>query len=332
MQKLLTIVVPTYNTEQYLPRCLDSLILDESLMNKVEVLVVIDGSPDNSYAVAKKYEEKHPQTFKVVNKENGGHGSTINKGLELATGKYFKVLDSDDWFDSDVYQSFLFKLDSLDVDIVLTDYVKEYIFEGRKEVLSLSNQTKDTIIELKNIDTTHHVDNLFSMARMTYKTEVLRTSRLSLPEKTFYVDTIYAMTPLFFSHNVIYLGLELYRYFIGREEQSMTLNNQIKNRLHIKKVFIHISDKFIENDSNLSGNIKSYTINFLTQMSSFGYILPIYLSSSEGYRESKEWHIKMKAYSFLKSTKVSMLYNFLPYWAFSSLLKLREKVKSLVKY
>ena len=97
--KVLTIIVPVYNTEKYIKRCLDSL--DNKETNpKVEVLIVSDGSKDNSIKIAKEYEKKEPNTFKVIEKENGGHGSTINKGLELATGKYFRVLDSDDWVDN----------------------------------------------------------------------------------------------------------------------------------------------------------------------------------------------------------------------------------------
>ena len=122
--KLLTITVPVYNTEEYLPKCLDSLIIDE-YMDILEVLIVIDGSPDNSLAIAQEYAQKYPNTFIVINKENGGHSSAINKGLELATGKYFKLLDSDDWFDKDSFKVFIENLQSLDIDLVMADDVVE---------------------------------------------------------------------------------------------------------------------------------------------------------------------------------------------------------------
>ena len=120
--KLLTITVPVYNTEEYLPKCLDSLIIDE-YMDILEVLIVIDGSPDNSLTIAQEYAQRYPNTFIVINKENGGHSSAINKGLELATGKYFKLLDSDDWFNKDSFKVFLERLSNLDVDLILTNYM-----------------------------------------------------------------------------------------------------------------------------------------------------------------------------------------------------------------
>ena len=99
MKKILTVLIPVYNTEKYIKRCLDSLI-DESIIDNIEILIVSDGSKDNSILIAKDYEKKYPNSIKIIEKENGGHGSTINKGLEIATGKYFRVLDSDDWFNT----------------------------------------------------------------------------------------------------------------------------------------------------------------------------------------------------------------------------------------
>ena len=92
--KILSIVVPTYNVEKYLERCIDSLVYDEKVLNDLEILIVNDGSKDNSLQIAKKYEKQYPNTIKVIDKENGGHGSTINAGLKVATGKYFRVIDS----------------------------------------------------------------------------------------------------------------------------------------------------------------------------------------------------------------------------------------------
>ena len=126
MEKLLTIVVPVYNTEKYLSKCLDSLIV-RKYMEHLEILVVIDGSPDNSAKIAREYEIKFPNTFTVVEKENGGHGSAINKGLELATGKYFRVLDSDDWFDEANFETFINRLSSATEDVVMTHLMREYI-------------------------------------------------------------------------------------------------------------------------------------------------------------------------------------------------------------
>ena len=123
MQKLLTIVIPTYNMQDYLHRCLDSLVLkDEQLMSQLEVLVINDGSKDNSSAIGHEYETKFPNTFRVIDKENGNYGSCVNRGLKEATGKYIKVLDADDWFDTDEFVKYLAELLKVDADLVLTDY------------------------------------------------------------------------------------------------------------------------------------------------------------------------------------------------------------------
>ena len=130
--KILTVIVPVYNTEKYIKRCLDSLD-NKEINDKLEVLVVSDGSKDNAINIAKEYSKRLPDTFKIIEKENGGHGSTINKGLELATGKYFRVLDSDDWVDNVNFVEFVKRLEDQDADLVVTDYSKEFIYEGKSE-------------------------------------------------------------------------------------------------------------------------------------------------------------------------------------------------------
>ena len=122
MQKLLSIVVPTYNMEKYLPRCLDSLLLSEDEMSKMEVLVINDGSRDSSLQIAQEYENLYPQTFRVIDKENGNYVSCVNRGLQEASGKYIKILDADDSFSNEVFDDFISYLKQEDVD--LTGYLE----------------------------------------------------------------------------------------------------------------------------------------------------------------------------------------------------------------
>src|SRR5574344_1213565 len=116
MNKILTIIIPTYNMEKYLRRCLDSLIIDEEGMKQLEVLVINDGSKDSSSQIAHEYQDKYPDMFRVIDKENGGHGSCCNVGLREAKGKYIRFLDSDDWFDQKNFPKFIELLQALDVD------------------------------------------------------------------------------------------------------------------------------------------------------------------------------------------------------------------------
>ena len=138
--KVLTVLVPTYNVEKYLRRCLDSLLLPE-VLEEIEVLVVNDGSKDGSADIARAYEKKYPQTVVFVDKENGGHGSTINVGIEKAQGTYFKVLDSDDWVNEQAYRQvldtlrrFVYGKDTLDM--LITNFVYEKQGARHKKVMS----------------------------------------------------------------------------------------------------------------------------------------------------------------------------------------------------
>ena len=121
-QKTLTVVIPTYNMEKYLRRCLDSLIVGDDQMAQLEVLVVNDGSKDSSSAIAHEYEKKYPQTFRVIDKENGNYGSAVNRGLKEAKGKYIKILDADDRYDNNLFARYIDTINTLDVDLILNDY------------------------------------------------------------------------------------------------------------------------------------------------------------------------------------------------------------------
>ena len=273
--KLLTITIPVYNTEEYLPKCLDSLIIDE-YMDLLEVLIVIDGSPDNSLAIAQNYAQKYPETFIVINKENGGHSSAINKGLELATGKYFKLLDSDDWFDQKTFKIFLEKLQGLDIDMVMTDYVVEYVSQKKQEFRKLE------IIEereyyINEIDITK-IDDFLAMHRIAYKTSLFREVNFKLPEKTFYTDVLYAHLPFFKTNHFIYYKLPLDRYYVGREGQSMNPANLIRNKTHMFLIFSSLYENYILYKNNINSNKKLYFLNFLDEYNS--YIFNVLLKQS----------------------------------------------------
>ena len=125
--KTLSIIIPTYNVEKYIDRCLKSILLD-SILEDIELIIVNDGSKDSSLQIARKYEKEYKDTIIVIDKENGGHGSTINAGLKAATGKYTKVIDSDDWVNVDDFENFVKELKKLDCDLVITNYTRELVF------------------------------------------------------------------------------------------------------------------------------------------------------------------------------------------------------------
>ena len=255
--KTLTILVPVYNTEKYIKRCLDSVVV-EGILEEIEVIVVSDGSKDGSIRIAKNYEEKYPNTVKVIEKENGGHGSTINKGLEIATGKYFRVLDSDDWFNSIDFEKFVKRLSSEDADLVVCNYRKEFVYESRTEYFEYKGLSENEKYSFESFDLDKLQGEYFVMATSTYKTEVLRRSKLKLLEKTFYVDMQYNVVPMTVVNSFAYYDLDIYRYFIGRPDQSMNMDNFVRNQEHHKKMIKWLIEYYTKKSPELNSNQKKY--------------------------------------------------------------------------
>lgn len=240
MEKILTIVIPTYNMQDYLRRCLDSLIVPEEQMQLLEVIVVNDGSKDNSSAIAHEYQDKYPDTFRVIDKENGNYGSCVNRGLKEATGKYFRILDADDWFDKQAFSLFLVKLNELNVDAVYTPFNSIYFGKGNIERVVKEGQDKflyNVIVDL----TQEKLDAaFFHMHSLTYKTSLLTDIDYKQEEKICYSDTEYVFYPLCHAHNIICLNIILYQYYIGREGQSTSIKTMARNFSHFQKILYNL--------------------------------------------------------------------------------------------
>lgn len=220
MEKILTIVIPTYNMQDYLRRCLDSLIVPEEQMKQLEVLVVNDGSKDNSSAIAHEYQDKYPGTFRVIDKENGNYGSCVNRGLKEATGKYIKILDADDWFDTEALASFLNLLNNCKADVVLTDFscyysnhtetVRMYV-KHKNQLLSFSEGMNESSHQLINIQ----------MHAVCYKTSCFDNLDYHQTEGISYTDQEWVLLPWVNVLSLIYIPLSLYQYNLDREGQTM---------------------------------------------------------------------------------------------------------------
>ena len=256
-KKVLTIVIPTYNVEKYLARCLDSLLFDEITTEKLEIIIVNDGSIDKSLMIALDYEKKFPNVIKVIDKENGGHGSTINRGLSEATGKYFRVIDSDDWVNILDFPDYVQKLEEIKEDIVITNYSREEIIFGNSILMTYEDCLEyDKSYNLSKFDFTKMGNKYFGMANLTYKTEQLKKSKIQLTEKCFYVDMEYIIISLNCMRTMRYINYDIYRYFIGRVNQSVNETNFVKNRLNHETVMKNIINYYSKIDSK--SNIKSY--------------------------------------------------------------------------
>lgn len=318
MNKLLTIIIPIYNTQVYLKKCLDSLIIQDSHLSLVEILLIIDGSPDNAISIAKEYEANYPQTFVVINKENGGYGSVLKRGIQEAKGKYCKVLDSDDWYDNQVFEKFFVELQSINYDVVVTDFVKEFVFENRSELQTLPNLTNQHVYQLDE-DINNLQGDVFVMHRLAYKTEILRKAEINFPEKVFYTDTLFASIPLFFAKDLYYSNLQLYRYFIGREGQTIAPESIRKNRKSVETVVKYYYQKFLENKNELSDQKKIFTRNSLKTLVEMYYRILHHLPFSDSQKELREWHNYIKKtedYNSFSQNKMIKYYNILPYFIF----------------
>ena len=223
MQKLLTVAIPSYNSQDYVRRAIDSLLPGKE---QVEVIVVDDGSTDDTSKIAEEYIEKYPDTVRLIEKENGGHGDAVMAGLSAATGLYFRVLDSDDWLEK---ESLLKLLDVLEemrdpqkaADLVITNYVYEKVNVGKR--CPINYRKTLPVGRLFGWDEVGKwaCGSYILMHSATYRTELARESGMKLPKHTFYVDHLYVCYPMMKVEKMYYLDVDLYRYFIGREDQSV---------------------------------------------------------------------------------------------------------------
>lgn len=217
---LLTIVVPAYNAQDYLRRALEPLRAAEG----VEVIVVDDGSTDATARIADEYVARWPGRYRVIHQENAGHGGAINAGVRAARGTYLKVLDADDWLDASALDRTLGHLRTVEraggVDVLFTDYVHERLGKSTKAMRFGSVFPAGRVFSWQEVERFSRRQVLM-MHAITYRTEVLRTCELQLPERTFYVDNLFVLVPLVHVRRMSYLPVDLYRYFIGRVDQSV---------------------------------------------------------------------------------------------------------------
>ncbi len=222
--KLITFTVPCYNSQDYMRHCIDTLLTGGG---DVEIIIVNDGSKDDTSKIAHGYAEKYPEIVRVVDKENGGHGSGVNYGVHNATGLYFKVVDSDDWVDESALKALISKIKEHAAADDLPDmYICNYVYVHDKDhtawVSDYKKQLNEGFVNWNKVGTFHFAHTLM-MHSLVYNTAKLREHYTDLPEHTFYVDNIFAYAPLPYMLKAYYLNVNLYQYFIGRDGQSINI-------------------------------------------------------------------------------------------------------------
>ena len=233
MEKILSIVIPSYNVEKYIDKCVRSMLVD-SILDDIEILIVNDGSKDSTPTIAQGYVEKYPQTVRLIDKENGGHGSTINAGIREATGKYFKVVDGDDWLNTPNLERFVEILKNVDVDVVASNYL--CIQDETYDVLSEKRVTSDKSFygTVRDMDK-GEVNEVIKMHALTIRTSILKENNIVIDEHCFYVDAEYIAYPMPYVKTVYYDEAFIYMYRLGRNGQSVDIRSMQRNRaMHMK--------------------------------------------------------------------------------------------------
>ena len=297
--KYISFAIPCYNSEAYMEKAINSILIGGE---DVEILIVNDGSKDGTQEIAERYEAQYPTIVKAIQKENGGHGDAVNCGLSHATGKYFKVVDSDDWVD----ESSLFKIletvktfvkeDTL-VDMVISNYVYEKVGMEHKKVIRYDNVLpENTIFHWDEIGH-FRLDQYILMHSVLYRTEMLKLCQLKLPKHTFYVDNIYVYYPLPHVRTLYYLNVDFYRYFIGRSDQSVNeqvMIGRIDQQLRVTKLMLGYYDVTkIKNPK-----LRHYMVRYLEIMMTVTSILAIRSETEENLKKKKELWQYLKQQNF----------------------------------
>lgn len=319
--KILTISIAAYNVENYIRRTMDSLI-DERVIDDLEIFVVDDGGTDRTLEIAKGYAERYPHSVFPIHKENGGYGSTVNYSIAHATGKYFKLLDGDDWFDKEGLYQLVSMLKETNADLVITPFCKV------NETNTVENIRYDVRWgeEIEFDELLKERLPLFHMHTMTYRTKVIRDSELELPEKCLYTDVIYATVPISLCKTISFLESIVYMYSIGREGQSVERSSRVKHKSDYKKISL-IDCGHYERLKSLNAENLQY-IRLRAASGCTGAIISILASpvNSDSLRELKEFDRKIREISedvfyeeeqlgkVGKLMKLLRRTGYLPYW------------------
>ncbi len=239
LMKYITFTIPSYNSQDYMRHVIDNLVV---VGEEIEVIIVNDGSKDDTGKIADEYQKKYPNIVKAIQKENGGHGSGVMAGIRNATGLFYKVVDSDDWVETKDVQDMIMLIkkhiaDGEEIDLYITNYVYEHASDNSQFVMHyrkcLPVETIFTWEEMKHVK----LETVFLMHSLMYRLDKLKASGMELPNHTFYVDDIYAYVPLPYMKKIFYHDLDFYHYFIGRSDQSINYGIMCKRYEQQMRVF-----------------------------------------------------------------------------------------------
>ena len=316
--KILSVAVPCYNSADYMENCVNSLLKGGE---DIEIIIVDDGSTkDNTAEIADRLASENPTIVKVIHQENGGHGDAVNTGLKNATGVYFKVVDSDDWVNEKALNAVLKTLHYMidnekNLDMLLSNFVYEKQGVKRKKVMQYRDAIEPKHIMNWDGKIKFGVAQYILMHSVIYRTELLRECGLELPKHTFYVDNLFVFQPLPYVKKICYIDVDFYRYFIGREDQSVNekvMISRIDQHIRVAKL---MTEEFLKTEVE-SKKLKKYMLQYLSMMYCIASIMLIRSKDKEKLKQKDElWQwLKETDEALYKKIKRSPLCfaNFIP--------------------
>lgn len=317
--KLLTVAIPCYNSQDYMEHAVETALVGGE---DVEIILVNDGSSDKTAEIADRLQKGHPTIVRAIHQENGGHGAAVNTGLANASGLYYKVLDSDDWFDRGAFLKILdvlrsFVEDGSGVDMLLANYVYEKPSLHKHKVIRYDGVFPENQVFTWNDVKRFKISQNILMHSVIYRTKMLRDCQLELPRHTFYVDNIFVYNPLPFVKKMYYVNADLYRYFIGRDDQSVNekvMIGRIDQQIKVNKLMIDAYDLTKIKNKKL----RDYMVKYLTMMMTVSSVFLIKEGSEESLQKREE------LWEYLKN-KNKIMYRMINKMALSKPMQFRSK-------
>lgn len=335
MSKVITFSIAAYNVENYIQKCLNSFIA-YSVLDKIEIIIVNDGSTDKTVAIAQTYCDKYPNSFFLINKENGGHGSTINKAIEIATGKYFKAVDGDDWVDSTQLSSIINMLETTSEDMVVCNFRECYMQSQREHIVEFPFILKKKKLLFSDINWNETIP----FHGIIYKTEILQKHNIRVTERIFFEDTELSLYPLPFVKTVFYIPASLYCYRLEREGQSCSSEGIKKHIDDLQTVLIHSFEFY--NKNRRDKEKRQYYKKRIAAAFNFFYeatLYPAWYTDTVFVRKKQEIMYRLSKlnyglyFCFIKKTKLSLLQHIFAYKHDRFLIELQNtNKKNRIKY
>ena len=301
--KTLTVSVASYNIEKFIDQALEPFLSDD-IKDDLEVIIVNDGSKDQTSEIAHRYAEKYPNTFIVVDKENGGYGSTINTSLPMASGKYYKLLDGDDWYNPKCLKEYIDILKDSNEDLIITSGIWKEEETGKETIHSAFKEREENVqftFDNYPINQSIHAYNT------TFKTSCIKNQGITITENCFYTDTEFLLKCLSKCNTMKYYNIPIYMYRIGRDEQSMSLEGLKRHYKDAVKYYKEVLKLY--NDKSINQSFKdNYLENALISLGKY-HLSSFYVLSAKLKKEYKEFdkYIKKEAYKIYQETNTGKI-------------------------